>query len=313
MEEPMMSNVAVDGVSDVLVLAAIDRAERHSGRDIPGVPLWTVLGHLDVAARSKRAREVRVRLDELVAAGSLERARRHGVPVWVFTVRGRRRLSWARREGRVPVLPESTEHRAWREARGLAEQRIEGFWLDLLEAVEHARELLDAPAPGPPVLEGPGAVPGPASDVWFEAGERVQGACRRLGSASYCLWKWRKPEDARADVDRHVEPGDRAFDPEERDRLRARRRGRRNTLLWDSAPELVFLGRAIRQQREQQNITAGELAAKAGVGKRRLQRLEAGRLDPDFELLGNLADALSTKPSTFVVRAEALKAKGRPQ
>jgi transcriptional regulator with XRE-family HTH domain len=84
-------------------------------------------------------------------------------------------------------------------------------------------------------------------------------------------------------------------------------------LLWDSEPELVFLGRAIRQQREQQGITAGELAGKAGVGKRRLQRLEAGKLDPDFELMAKLADALNTRPSTFVIRAEALKAKGGPR
>ena len=309
----MMSSVPVDAVSDVLVLAAIDRAERHSGGDTPGVPIWTVLGHLDVVARSKRAREVRVRLDALVAAGSLERERRHGVPVWVFTARGRRRLSRARRAGQVAVLPESPQHRAWREAHALAGELVEGFRLHLLEAIEHARALLDAPVPGPAVLEGPEPAPGPGSDAWFEVGERLQRACRRLGSASYCLWEWREPEDARADVDTHVEPGDRAFDPGERERRRARRRGRRSMRLWDSEPELVFLGRAICQQREQQGITVGELAGKAGVGSRRLRRLEAGRLDPDFELMAKLADALNTKPSTFVIGAEALKAKGGPR
>src|SRR5271165_6012737 len=109
LEEPMMSSVAVDVVSDVLVLAAIDRAERHSGKDARGVPVWAVLKHLDVASRSKRAREVRVRLEALETRGSLERARRHGVPVWVLTSGGRRRLSRARRAGRVPVLPESPQ------------------------------------------------------------------------------------------------------------------------------------------------------------------------------------------------------------
>jgi ribosome-binding protein aMBF1 (putative translation factor) len=305
----MMSNATVDVVTDVLVLAAIDRADRHSGRATPGVPIWAVLSHLDVAARSKRAREVRARLDALVATGSLQRARRHGVVVWVLTARGRRRLSRARRAGRVPVLAESPQHRAWREARGLAEQRIEGFRLDLLEAVEHARELLDAGVPGPPVLEGPAAVPEAASDAWFEAGERLRCACRRLGSASYCSWEWQEPEDARADIDSHIDPGDKTFDRRERERRRARRQGRRNTLLWDSEPELLFLGRAIRQQREQQGITVGRLAGKTGIGKRRLERLEAGKLDPDYDLLGKLADALNTKPSTFVAGAEALKAK----
>jgi ribosome-binding protein aMBF1 (putative translation factor) len=301
MEEPMMSNVVVDAVSDVLVLAAIDRAERHRGRDVPGVPIWTVLGHVDVAARSKRAREVRLRLDALVAAGSLERALRHGVPVWVLTTRGRRRLSRARRAGRVPILPESPQHRAWREAQGLAERRVEGFRLDLRELVEHACELLDAPVPGPP------------SDAWFEAGERLRRACRRLGSASYCLWEWREPEDARADIDSHGERGDRAFDPRERAKRRARRRGRRDMLLWDAEPELLFLGRAIRERREQQDITAGELAGKAGVGKRRIERLEAGSLDPDFELLHAVACALSIRPSVLEARARALEGEGAPR
>jgi DNA-binding XRE family transcriptional regulator len=310
LEEPKMSNVVVDAVSDVLVLAAIDRAERHSGRDIPGAPIWTVLRHLDVAARSKRAREVRVRLDGLVEAGSLERVVRHGVPVWVLTVRGRRRLSRARRAGRVPVLGESPQHRAWREARGFAGQRIEGFWLEVLEAVEHAQELLNTSVPGPPVLEGPEAAPGPASDEWFEVGQRLQQACRRLGSASYCLWEWREPEDARADVDTHVEPGDGAFDPGECARRRARRRGRRNMLLWDAEPGLVFLGRAVREQREQRDMTTGELAGKAGVGRRRIERLEAGKLDPDFELLFAVACALGVRLSVLELRARELERMG---
>ena len=309
----MMSSVAVDVVSDVLVLAAIDRAERHSGRGVPGVPIWTVLRHLDIAARSKRAREVRVRLDGLVAAGSLERERRHGVEVWVLTSGGRRRLSRARREGRVAVLPESPQHRAWREARGLAGQRIEGFWLEVLEAVEHARELLDAPVPGPPILDAPDAVPGPSSDEWLEIGVRLQRACRRLGSASYCLWEWREPEDTRADIDSYVDPGDGAFDPGERARRRARRRGRRNMLLWDSEPGLVFLGRAVREQREQRDMTAGELAGKAGVGKRRIDRLEAGKLDPDFELLSAVACALSVRLSVLAVRARELERTDGPR
>jgi DNA-binding XRE family transcriptional regulator len=306
----MMSSTPVDVVSDVLVLAAIDRAERHSGRgrETGGVPVWAVLKHLDIASRTKRAREVRVRLDALVVSGALERGRRHGVPVWALTSRGRRRLSRARRAGRVPVLPESPQHRAWREARGVAEQRIEGFWIAVLDAVEHAHELLDAPVTPAPVLDTPDAVPGPpASDAWFEVGEQLRRACRRLGSASYCLWEWPEPEDTGADVDDFSGPCDRAFDPDRRAERAARRRGRRNTLLWDAWPSLVFLGQAIGEQREQQQITVDELAGRVGVSKRRLERLEAGKVDPDYELWLALADALHVKASSLAARARELE------
>jgi DNA-binding XRE family transcriptional regulator len=308
-----MSSTRVDVVSDVLVLAAIDRAECHSGRDARGVPIWAVLGHLDTATRTKRAREVRDRLEALEVAGALECGRRHGVPVWVLTGRGRRRLSRARRAGRLPVLPESPQHRAWRLARGLAEQRIGEFRLGILEAAEHAQELLDVPASGLPVLDAPGAVPGSCSDEWLEVGEQLQRACRRLASASYCLWEWREPDDARADIDDLSGPCDGAFDAERRAERRARRWGRRNTLLWDARPALVFLGRAIREQREQQDIMVAELAGKAGISKRRLQRLEAGKVDPDFELWAGLAAALNVKPSALAVRAGELEATEGPR
>jgi DNA-binding XRE family transcriptional regulator len=295
-------------VSDVLVLAAIDRAERHSGRgrDTQAAPVWAVLKHLDIASRTKRAREVRVRLDALDAAGSLERGRRHGVPVWALTSTGRRRLSRARRAGRVPVLPESPQLRAWREAQGLAEQRIGEFRLELLEAVEHAQQLLDIPTPDAPV-QGPDAAPGPASDEWFELGERLRRACRRLGSASYCLWEWPEPDDSRADIDDYSGPGDRALDPRERAERRARRPGRRNTQLWDARPALVFFGQAIGEQRAQREMTVGELAGKVGISKRRLERLEAGKVDPEWELWLALAEALHVRASSFAERARELE------
>jgi DNA-binding XRE family transcriptional regulator len=310
-----MSSARVDVVvSDVLVLAAIDRAERHSGRDARGVPVWALLRHLDVATRTKRAREVRERLDGLVAAGSLECGRRHGVAVWVLTSRGRRRLSRARRAGRVPVLPESPQHRAWREARGQAGQRIEGFWIAVVDAVEHADELLAAPVTPLPLLEGPGAAPGPPrSDEWLQVGEELQRACRRLASASYCLWEWPEPDDARADIDDLSGPCDRAFDPERRAERRARRQGRRNMLLWDASPSLVSIGQAIREQRERQDITVAELASKAGISRRRLQRLEAGKVDPDFELWAALAAALNVKTSSLAVRAREFETTEGPR
>lgn len=310
-----MSSTPLDAVSDVLVLAAIDRAERHSGRgrDTRGVPVWALLKHLDVASRTKRAREVSARLDALEAGGVLERGRRHGVPVWALTSRGRGRLSRARRAGRVPVLPESPQHRAWREARGLAEERLGEFRLGVLEAVEHAQELLDVPTPGVPVLEGPDAAPGPGSDEWFELGEQLRRACRRLGSASYCLWEWREPDDSCADIDDYSGRCDKALAPKQRAERRARRPGRRNTQLWDGPPSLVFFGQAVREQRERQEVTVEELAGKARISKRRLERLEAGKVDLDFELWLALADALHVRASSFAERARELETTEGPR
>jgi ribosome-binding protein aMBF1 (putative translation factor) len=316
MEEPTMSNTPVDDVvPGVLVLAAVDRAERHRRAkvDPPGVPVWGVLGHLDAAARSRRARQVRERLDELVAAGSLERLRRHGTTVWTVTKAGRRRLVRARRAGRLPVLPESPQHQAWRKARELAGERIDGFRLDIGEELEHARELLDAHMAVAAGRVAPELLGESTSDAWFEMAERLQHACRRLGSASYCLWEWHEPDDARADIDDHRGPCDRAFDGKQRDMRLVRRHGRRNTRLWDRDAELVFLGQAIREIRERQDISAAELAGKAGIRERRLARVEAGAVDPDYELLCKLVDALNVESHVLMNRVEALERTDRPR
>lgn len=311
----MSSTRVEDVVPVVLVLAAVDRAERHRVPEVdpPGVPVWSVLEHLAAPRRSRRARRVRGRLDELVAAGSLECSRRHSVTVWSVTSLGRRRLARARRAGRLPALPESPQHRAWRDAQKLARERVEGFRLDVLEELEHAGELLDAEMAVAAGRVAPEVLGGSLSDAWLEMAERLHRACRRLGSASYCLWEWREPEDTRADLDDHRDPYDRAFDGKERDRRFARRHGRRNTALWDRDAELVFLAQAIREIREQRDISLSELAGKAGIRERRLARLEAGSLDPDYGLLVKLGRELSIQPRVLVSRAEALAHADRPR
>ena len=316
MEEPMMSSARVDDVvPGVLVLAAVDRAGRHrvSKVDPPGVPVWSVLEHLGIPRRSRRARQVRERLDELVAAGSLERSRRHSVTVWSGTRAGRRRLARARRAGRLEVLPESPQHRAWRDAQELAAERVDGFRLDVLEELEHARELLDAHMAVVAGRVAPEVIGGSVSDAWFEMADRLQHACRRLGSASYCLEEWQEPDNARADVDDHRHPCDRAFDGKQRERRVARRHGRRNTALWDRDAELVFLGQAIREIREERDITAAEFANRAGVRERRLTRVEAGSLEPDYELLVKLTRALNVQSRVLMNRAETLQHADRPR
>jgi hypothetical protein len=109
----MMSSTT-EVVPDPLVLAAIDRASRHSARDDDAVPFWAIREHLGLAARSHRARLVRSRLRVLESAGLLESGRRHGVPTWAVSHAGREQLVAAQRAGSVPELPESPQHRAWR-------------------------------------------------------------------------------------------------------------------------------------------------------------------------------------------------------
>ena len=74
--------------------------------------------------------------------------------------------------------------------------------------------------------------------------------------------------------------------------------------------ELFVLGRAIAQIRKERGVTAAGLAAAIGVHLNQIRALEAGRLDPGYELLLALADGLGVRPSTFVIRAEALAAEG---
>jgi hypothetical protein len=205
---------------DELVLVAIERAARHQPHHRPAVPVWAILEHLALRPRSAPARHVRARLHALQAAGSLDCVRRHGVTTWALTSSGRRRVRRAVRGGELPPLPESPQHRAWRNARVAAAQELERFRALLRERVERAAALLDAD-------------PAPHSDAWLELADELQRACRRLASASHCLHEWAEPDDSRADIDEHLEPADRRLTPAQRKLTRARRAGRRNILLWN--------------------------------------------------------------------------------
>jgi len=209
--------------ADELVLAALERAARHQAREDPAVPVWAILEHLAVPPRSGAARHVGTRLAAMHAAGLLERSRRHGAQTWALTDAGARRLHEARGAGGLAALPESPQHRAWRLAHTAAAHEIERFRDALHERLGRAGRTLESHAP-------------PHSDAWLELAEELQRACRRLASASYCLYEWAEPDDARADVDERLDPADEALEPAERARRRTRRAGRRNVRLWDDLP-----------------------------------------------------------------------------
>jgi transcriptional regulator with XRE-family HTH domain len=73
-------------------------------------------------------------------------------------------------------------------------------------------------------------------------------------------------------------------------------------------PNLLILGRAIKLMREQRAMSAHELADASGVTPERIGALEAGQLDPTYELLLEIADGLGAQPSALVILAERLQA-----
>lgn len=211
---PYESPTPPDVITDDLVLAALDRAVLHrSGRPAPA---RVVFAHLALRPRMAKARRVRVLLDALLEAGSVEQSRAHGVQVWALTAKGKRRLSRVRHV--TDLLPESPQHGEWRSAQSAAGEVIEGFR-------EYFRaSLADAAA----ALEDPAVT----SDEWFDLQDRLEAGARRIASATYCLREWAEPDDSRADVDDRTDPTDEAYEPESRKLRKSRRLGRRSPMLW---------------------------------------------------------------------------------
>jgi DNA-binding PadR family transcriptional regulator len=203
------------------VLAAVDRAERHwpGVGDGPGAAMAQIVKHLGFVGNPWTTRQLRPELDGLVAQGLLTASRRHGRTYWAPTKTGRRRLAGLRRAGRTPELPESPQHRAWRVARADAAAQIDTFRTELGRELEKATTLL---ARGRRV----------DSDAWFDLCQRLSRRCWRVGSATHCLYEWKEPDDAKADVDAGRDPGDERLGRAARERLRELRSGRRNHRLW---------------------------------------------------------------------------------
>jgi hypothetical protein len=182
---------------DALILAALKRAELHRGRDEPGVHYSDIVAHLGLKMGPSTGHKLRPRVRAMEAAGLIVAFKRHGSLAHRATPKGERVL---RAAGEV-ALPESPQHRQWREAREAATERIAGFRDDLRALLDESAALLADEATD--------------SEAWFILGERSGRACKRLGSATYCLRDWAEPSDASADIDE------------------SRRLGRRNPRSWD--------------------------------------------------------------------------------
>jgi len=207
----------------MLVLAAVERAQRHGARAGAPAPasasVRSVLEHLAVHPRSAQGRAVRDALRTLAEEGVLTRARRRGRDVFSLTPAGRRRLRRGRAAAPPADLPESPQHQAWRNARACAALELARFRASLGRALADGRRLLEADPP-------------PHSDEWLVLGERLRAAARRVGSAWHCLHEWPEPDDALADVDDLGEPACGSLPAAEAAHLRALRAGRRNVRLW---------------------------------------------------------------------------------
>ncbi len=171
--------------SNDLILAAIERAICHRGGDEPDVALRVIKEHLGLPHNGWTTLQLRPKLEELEAAGLIEQSRRRSHDVWGLTDMGSRRLDAVRSE---LTLPESTQHRIWREAQVAAGERITEFRTNLRSVLDDVNGLLDTDAPIP-------------SATWFECGERLQRASWLLASATHCLHEWQKPDDSAPDTD----------------------------------------------------------------------------------------------------------------
>ncbi len=191
-------------IPDELLLAAIDRAERHRGReDDPGIGLSVVKDHLGLPRHGGTTSSLRPKLEALENAGLIRRFRRRSSEVMTLTAEGRQRLDALR--GEIDPLPEAPQHQVWREARAAAGERIAGFRGDLRGALDEAIRLLEADHESD-------------SATWFALSERLHQAGRLYASAIHCLREWPEPDDSHADND----------DPP------YRQRGRRHIRGWDS-------------------------------------------------------------------------------
>jgi hypothetical protein len=199
---------------DDLILAALDRAERHGGGAGPGVLFGSAVEHLGLRNHSWTTRRTRPRFEALEQAGLVERLRRQGLVLWTLTSDGQRRLAKARAQGTLPALPEAQQHITWREARIAARERIGEFREGLADVLADAHATLNTTRPA-------------ESDEWFDLAARLHRACWLLGSATYCLTEWPEPTDEQADTDEWTAPGDDALTQDERRRRRRQREGRR--------------------------------------------------------------------------------------
>src|ERR1700688_3122941 len=175
-------------ISDELLLAAIDRAERHraASPDDSGETLAQIKRHLSLPHHGGTTLILRPKLQALQTAGLIKASRRHSRDYWLLTDTDHQRLEALRRSGKLGELPESPQHQYWREAQVAASDRIAGFRGDLRGALDEAIGLLEADHESD-------------SATWYALSERLHQAGRKLASVIHCLRVWPEPDDSQPD------------------------------------------------------------------------------------------------------------------
>jgi ribosome-binding protein aMBF1 (putative translation factor) len=74
-----------------------------------------------------------------------------------------------------------------------------------------------------------------------------------------------------------------------------------------SIDALRAFGQAVSELRAERGMSVSELAAAARTTSRRITRLEAGLIDPRYDLLVALVKAFDVRPSLLIGRAEELE------
>src|ERR1700686_5252244 len=173
-------------VAENLVLAATARAQRHSRwRAGDPVSLIDIAAHLGFERGAYTTRKMRPILSQLVEAGAMERSRRLSREHWALTRAGRARLTRARR-GEQLQLPESPQHRLWRETHTQAVEGMDAYRGCLREALHQAAALIEDEAGD--------------SLAWQKLTKRLAVRSELLGSAIHCAREWAEPADSTRDV-----------------------------------------------------------------------------------------------------------------
>ncbi len=172
-------------VSENLVLAACERAQRHDTARGAPVTLSRIAEHLGFARGAYTTRQLGPLVGALERAGALERSRAYGAERWGLTTAGRRRLRRTRAAGKQLALAEAPQHREWRQKHTTAAEGIEDYRERMREALQEAVELLEDERSD--------------SGAWRAMAKRLHARAQLLSSAIYCA----RVARARRHVSRH--------------------------------------------------------------------------------------------------------------
>lgn len=107
-------------VSDELLLAAVDRTERHREVQRDGVSWADIIAHLGFVRTGWTTPQLRPQRDALIASGLLAAGRRQGFDVWRLTDAGRAHLEAARQSGVNFDSDENDRPEGWSQINGIA-------------------------------------------------------------------------------------------------------------------------------------------------------------------------------------------------